>query len=77
MAKYLLPNDYLSISEKRQPFSIRNRMVNIENNFSLKMNRSNCSCGKIEFMKHIFICTIQEKEEKDIPHEKNYEDDVR
>ena len=32
MAEYLSPNDYLSISEKRQIFSIRNRMVNIENN---------------------------------------------
>ena len=31
MAEYLLPNDYLSISEKMQIFSIRNRMVNIEN----------------------------------------------
>ena len=28
-------------------------------------------------MKHIYICKIYEKEEKDIPYEKIYEDDVR
>ena len=75
--EYLLPNDYLSISEKREIFSIRNRMVNIENNFPLKINRSNCSCGQIEDMKHIYICKFYEKEEKDIPYEKIYEDDVK
>ena len=77
MAEYLLTNDYLSISEKRQIFSIRNRMVNIENNFPLKITRSNCSCGQIEDMKHIYICKIYEKEETYIPYEKIYKDDAR
>ena len=58
MTEYLLPNDYLSISEKRQNFSIRNGMVNIENNFKAKINRSACLCGQIEDMKHIHNCEI-------------------
>jgi len=41
------------------------------------VNRSNCSCGQIEDMKHIYICKFYEKEEKDIPYEKIYEDDVK
>ena len=33
MAEYLLPNDELSITEKRYIFSMCNRMINKENNF--------------------------------------------
>ena len=77
MAEFLLPNEYLSISEKRQIFSIRNRMVNIENNFRSKMKTSTCPCGQIEDMKHIYICKIYEREEENITYEKIYEDDLR
>ena len=77
MAEYLLPNDYLSISEKREIFSIRNRMVNIENNFKAKINQSACLCGQIEDMKHIYVCEIYENEKENVPYENIYEDDVR
>ena len=52
-------------------------MVNIENNFKAKINRSACLCGQIEDMKHIYICEIYEKEKEKIPYENIYEDDER
>ena len=58
MAEYLLPNEEFSISEKRRIFSIRNRMVNIENSFRGKKIRKTCPCGQIEDMKHIYIATL-------------------
>lgn len=39
MADYLLPNDDLTITEQRRIFSIRNRMINIENNFRGKLEK--------------------------------------
>ena len=54
MAEYLLPNEEFSISEKRDIFSIRNRMINIENNFRVNDIRKTCICGGIEDMKHIY-----------------------
>ena len=56
MAEYLHPfNNCLSIDEKCQLFAVRNRMVNIPNNFSSKCDFK-CVCGKMEDMKHIYIC---------------------
>ena len=52
-------------------------MVNIENNFKAKINRSDCLCGQIEDMKYIYICEIYEKEKEKIPYENIYEDDER
>ena len=80
MAEYLLPNDVLSISEQRYVFSIRNRMVKIENNFPGNMNdKSTCLCGQIEDMKHIYSCKIYntENENEDENFEKIFENDVR
>ena len=55
MAEYLLPDNCLTIENKRQLFSIRNRMINISSNFSTnKKNKSVCFCGTNEDMKHIY-----------------------
>ena len=57
MAEYLLPDNCLTIDNKRQLFSIRNRMLNISSNFSSnKKNKSVCFCGTNEDMKHIYEC---------------------
>ena len=77
MAEYLLPNEQFSITEKRQIFAIRNRMVNIENNFRGKNIRKNCVCGSIEDMKHIYSCKIFNIKDKNIEYENIYGEDIR
>ena len=58
MSKYLQPfNKALTIEQKREMFEIRNRMVNIQSNFSSK-NETRCECGKTEDMVHIYECEI-------------------
>ena len=77
MAEYLLPNEQFSITEKRQIFAIRNRMVNIENNFRGKNIRKKCFCGNIEDMKHIYSCKIFNIKDKNIEYENIYGEDIR
>ena len=56
MAEYLNPfNNCLSIDEKCQLFAVRNRMINIPNNFSSKCDFK-CVCGQREDIKHVYIC---------------------
>ena len=57
MSEYLLPSTpALTIEERRKLFSIRNKMVNIANNFPKSDIKEKCSCGKIEDMQHIYEC---------------------
>ena len=59
MCEYLLPSDeILSISDKRNIFSVRNRMVNISYNFPKQQQIEKCVCGEIENMEHIYLCEI-------------------
>ena len=55
MAEYLMPhNTKMSIEEKQNLFSIRNRMTEIGNNFGRK---ENCiMCGTNENMEHVYSC---------------------
>ena len=73
MADYLLPfNNNLSIEEKCELFAIKNRMINIPNNFSSK-SEYRCECGDIETMSHIYECQqYNEEKEPTIPYEKNF-----
>ena len=77
MAEYVLPNEEFSITEKRQIFSIRNRMVNIENNFRGKKIGKTCLCGNIEYMKHVYTCKLYITENEMIEYEEIYGEDVR
>ena len=64
MAEYLLPDDCLTIENKRQLFSIRNRMIDISSYFSSKQKTmSLCFCGSKENMKHIYECKYWNTEE--------------
>ena len=55
MAEYLLPNsEILTISEQRNIFAIRNRMILIENNFPNKFSKDPCKCGQEENQEHIY-----------------------
>ena len=57
MSEYLLPStSALTIEERRTLFSMRNKMVNISNNFLKSDIKEKCSCGKIEDMQHIYEC---------------------
>ena len=58
MSEYLLPTNTLTISQKQQMFSVKNRMVNISANFSKNSSEKKCLCSKTENMKHIYECTI-------------------
>ena len=59
MAEYLMPYDFnLSIEDKRQMFSLKNRMVNIHENFPSKGLDKMCKagCDTEETIQHIYMC---------------------
>ena len=78
MAEYLLPNHQkLSINYQRGIFSLRNRMINISENFPSKQKKEECPCGQTQTMKHLYCC----KYLNDTEHKSKYEnilfDDVK
>ena len=71
ISEYLMPNNLLTIDDKRKLFSIRNKMENIPSNFSSKQNNvSKCFCGETEDMKHIYVCKYSNDEEILVEYEK-------
>ena len=72
MADYFMPyNEYLNIEEKQNLFSVRNRMVEIGNNFG---KNENCvMCQTKEDMIHIYSCEYLNKQEIKIEFSKIYE----
>ena len=59
MAEYLLPeNRILTITDKQKLFEVKNRMTQIPINFSKTDTNSNCYCGKLETMEHIYDCEM-------------------
>ena len=73
MSEYLRPINPITIDDKRTVFSIRNKMVNIESNFSSTQNNSSkCGCMETENMKHIYICKYLNESEIEIAYEKVY-----
>ena len=69
MSEYLMPINPLTIDDKWTLFSIRNKMVKIESNFS-QNNSSKCACMETENMKHIYICIYLNESEIEIEYEK-------
>ena len=72
MADYFMPyNKYLNIEEKQNLFSVRNRIVEIGNNFG---NNENCiMCQTKEDMNHIYNCEYLNKQEIKTEFSKIYE----
>ena len=72
MAEYLQPfGNKLTVAEKRDLFSYRNRMVNIPSNFPKGKTEYTCICGEKENMKHIYNCELlSEKKEQGVDYEK-------
>ena len=62
MADYLLPDNNLSIDDKRKLFEIRNGMTQIPSNFSSRDNVFYCVCGDRESMPHVYQCETLNKQ---------------
>ena len=79
LAEYLSPcENRITITDQRNIFAIRNRMVPIESNFGNK-NAEMCVCGKNETMKHIYYCEYwNENEELNIriPYEEIFKNNI-
>ena len=75
MADYLMPfNKDLTIEEKRKLFSIRNKMIEIENNFG---KQEKCiMCEEKEDMDHIYQCEFLNDQEEKIEYEKIYNGNI-
>ena len=69
MSEYLLPNDMFKIEQQRYQFSLRNRMINIPDNFSANSSEK-CICGVKETMQHVFSCEYLNKKETKLEYEK-------
>ena len=79
MADYLYPNEYLTITEQRSIFALRNKMVaEIPSNFcSSENNKNKCICNKTEDIEHIYYCKILNKDEAKIKFEKLYSENAQ
>ena len=58
-----ISNTGLTISEKQEMLSIKNRMVQISYNFPQNKIIDKCQCGEEETMEHIYCCKLLNKEE--------------
>ena len=78
MADYLLPfNNKLTIEEKCNLFAVRNKMINIQSNFSSKCEVK-CECGEKETMNHIYECKLYNNDRKTtIQYEKVYNGNLK
>ena len=79
MADYLKPTDEkLSIKEKQEMFSVRNRMTEIADNFSKTNEENTCICGEKENMHHIYNCEILNEEKKpNVPYENIFNGEIK
>ena len=78
MAEYLLPNNTeMSIDNKRNLFSIRNRIIELSTNFPLKYKEHLCVCGAREEMKHIYTCKILNSEKEKIQYEQIFSNNLK
>ena len=78
MSQYLLPNSELDIRDQKKIFEIRNKMIDISENFSTKSKiEKKCVCGNLENMEHIYYCKYLNNSEIEIEYENIYKGNVR
>jgi hypothetical protein len=59
MTKYLLPKHMkMTVSQKQNLFSVKNRMLEIAEDFPGKQIDDKCCCGQLENILHIYNCAI-------------------
>jgi hypothetical protein len=78
MAEYLQPfNDQLTLKQKQEMFSIKNRMYNLPENFPKGDEKYTCVCGETENITHIYQCEIlSKKKEEKISYEKIFNGNI-
>ena len=77
MAEYLAPNhEKISISDQRYIFKIRNRMIEIENNFPKKYPKNPCVCGEKQTQEHIYSCEYVNQNKSKIEYKRIFEENV-
>ena len=76
LSEYLSPKTNLSIEDKRNLFAIRNRMVEIPDNFKTSAIENLCICKKKENMKHIYECKQLNTNPIEISYEKVYNGNI-
>ena len=78
MAEYLMPNDSnLTISQKRDIFEVRNRMLPIPQNFPAEDKCDKCvKCEQTEDMLHIYYSECWNNEVLNIPYENIYSENI-
>ena len=77
MAEYLLPDSKLSKEQKRQLFSIRNKMIDIPDSFSSSEIETFCYCGEREIMSHIYYCKLLNEDNSElISYQKIYNGNI-
>ena len=77
MAEYLLPDSKLSTEQKRQMFSIRNKMIDISDNFSSSEVQTFCYCGEQETMSHLYYCKLLNDDSSElISYQKIYDGNI-
>ena len=74
----MYPNDHLTITEQRNIFAIRNRMVaEVPAYFcSNENNRYRCICKEKEDLQHIYNCKILNKDELKIEFEEIFNENL-
>ena len=78
MSEYLQPSNLaLTIEQKREMFSNRNRIIDIPQNFPGKNIHNKCVCGETEEMIHIYNCERLEKSETNLPYEKIFNGNMK
>ena len=79
LADYLSPClTRITITDQRNIFAIRNRMVPLQSNFGNNNNNiETCLCGYTETMEHIYYCKYWNQELNiNIPFEEIFQDNV-
>ena len=74
MSQYLQPNDQLEIKEQKKIFEMRNRMTNIPGNYG---KQTECECGIIENMEHLYQCKYLNENKITIEYENIYRENLR
>ena len=79
MSEYLMPiNEILTIEQKQKMFGVKNRMIEISENFPGKEISDICCCGTAETMLHIYNCEILNKgKQSDLKYEEIFNGNIK
>ena len=66
------------MEQKQKMFAVKNRMIETYENFPSKQLKTECICGEIDSMSHIYYCeTLNEGENPILKFEKIYEGNIK